>query len=118
MPTLTARIAATSASSTCAARSFATYTRVAAVQSWPVFIVAAKAALPAISSTSASSKTMNGALPDAGLGRQLGQHQRGQRRGRRGLEHDGAAGRQRRADLPDRHHQRVVPWRDLADHAD
>ena len=40
------------------------------------------------------------------------------RRRRRGLEHDRVAGGQRRADLPDRHHQRVVPGRDLADDAD
>ena len=52
------------------------------------------------------------------LGRELGQPQRRQRRRLGGLEHDRVAGRQRRADLPDRHHQRVVPRRDLADHAD
>ena len=34
------------------------------------------------------------------------------------LQHDRVAGGERRADLPDRHHQRVVPGRDLADHAD
>ena len=48
----------------------------------------------------------------------LGQPQRAQRRGRSGLEDDRVAGRQRRADLPDGHHHRVVPRRDLADDAD
>ena len=44
-----------------------------------------------------------------------------QRRGRRRvgrLEHDRVAGRERRGDLPDRHHQRVVPRRHLADDPD
>ena len=36
----------------------------------------------------------------------------------RRLEHDRVAGGQRRGDLPDHHHQRVVPGRHLADHAD
>ena len=36
----------------------------------------------------------------------------------RGLEHDGVAGGDRRRDLPDRHVERVVPRRDLADDAD
>ena len=49
---------------------------------------------------------------------ELGQLERGHGRRLGGLEHDRVAGRQRRADLPDRHHQRVVPRRDLADHAD
>ena len=49
---------------------------------------------------------------------QLGQQGRGRRRGVAGLEHDGVAGRQGRRDLPDHHHQRVVPRRDLADDAD
>ena len=35
-----------------------------------------------------------------------------------GLEHDAVAGRERRRELPDRHHHRVVPRRDLADDAD
>ena len=48
----------------------------------------------------------------------LGQLQGGDR-GRLGrLQDDRVAGRQSRADLPDRHHQRVVPGGDLADHAD
>ena len=34
------------------------------------------------------------------------------------LEHDGVAGGERGRDLPHRHHQRVVPRRDLADDAD
>ena len=36
----------------------------------------------------------------------------------RRLEHDGVAGGDRRGDLPDRHVERVVPRRDLADDAD
>src|SRR4051795_1256920 len=48
------------------------------------------------------------------LGRELGQLQRRHRGRRRRLEDDRAAGRERRADLPHRHHQRVVPRRDLA----
>ena len=36
------------------------------------------------------------------------------RRGVGRLEHHGVAGRERRRELPDRHHQRVVPRRDLA----
>ena len=50
--------------------------------------------------------------------RQLGQQRRGRRRGVARLEDDGVARRQRRGDLPDHHHQRVVPRRDLADDAD
>ena len=49
------------------------------------------------------------------LGGQLGQPQRRHRRGVARLEDDGVAGRDRRGDLPDRHHHRVVPRRDLAD---
>ena len=52
------------------------------------------------------------------LGRELGEPRGRQRRLLGGLQHDRVAGRQRRADLPDRHHQRVVPGRDLADDAD
>ena len=43
--------------------------------------------------------------------------QRGERRLLRRLQHHRVAGRQRRADLPDRHHQRVVPRRDRGDDA-
>jgi hypothetical protein len=46
------------------------------------------------------------------------EHQRRERRLLRGLQNDGVAGRQRRPDLPDGHHQRVVPGRDLPDDAD
>ena len=49
---------------------------------------------------------------------QLGQAQRGQRRCRRRLEHDRVARGQRRADLPRRHDQRVVPRHDGADDTD
>ena len=45
------------------------------------------------------------------------QQRRGGRRVAR-LEHDRVAGGERRADLPRRHQQRVVPGRDLADDAD
>ena len=41
-----------------------------------------------------------------------------QRRLLGGLEHDAVARRERRADLPDGHHQRVVPGSDLTDDAD
>ena len=52
------------------------------------------------------------------LGGQLSEPD-GRCRGRRSrLEHGRAAGGQRRADLPDRHHQRVVPGRDLPDDPD
>ena len=52
------------------------------------------------------------------LGGELGELERRDRRRLGRLEHDRVAGRQRRADLPDGHHQRVVPRRDLADDAD
>ena len=48
----------------------------------------------------------------------LGELQRRHRRRLGGLEDHRVAGGQGRADLPDRHHQRVVPGGDLADHAD
>ena len=48
----------------------------------------------------------------------LGEPERAQRRRRGRLEDDRVAGRQRGADLPDGHHHRVVPRRDLADDAD
>ena len=49
---------------------------------------------------------------------ELRQAQRRQRRLLGRLEHDDVAGRERRRDLPDGHHQRVVPGRDLADDPD
>ena len=52
------------------------------------------------------------------LVRELGEAQRGQRRRLGRLEHDRVAGGERGTDLPDRHQQRVVPGRDLADDAD
>src|SRR5438128_4990558 len=52
------------------------------------------------------------------VGRQLGQPQSRERRPLGWLEHDAVASRQRWGDLPDRHHQRVVPGRDRADHSD
>ena len=56
-------------------------------------------------------------VQDAGrkdVGGQLAQPQRGEWRHRCRLEHDSAARGERRTELPDRHHQRVVPRRDLA----
>ena len=50
--------------------------------------------------------------------RELGEQRRAGRRGVARLEDDRVAGRQRRGDLPDHHHQRVVPRRHLADDAD
>ncbi len=55
---------------------------------------------------------------DPDLDRELGQPQCRQRRARIGLEHGRAPGRQRRGELPGRHHQRVVPGDDLGAHAD
>ena len=52
-----------------------------------------------------------------GLLADLGQQQRGQRRGLGRLEHAGVAGRQRRRQLPGRHQQREVPRDDLPGHA-
>jgi hypothetical protein len=52
------------------------------------------------------------------VGRQLGEAQRRQRGLLTGLEHQGVAGHERRADLPDSHQQREVPWGDAADHAE
>ena len=56
-------------------------------------------------------------VDDAGredLGDVLGHHERRERRLFRGLEDDDVAGGERGADLPDAHHERVVPRRDLA----
>jgi hypothetical protein len=47
---------------------------------------------------------------------QLGQQHRRGRSGVARLEYDGVPGGQGRCDLPDRHHERVVPRRDLTDH--
>ena len=52
------------------------------------------------------------------VGRELGQAQRRQRRLLGGLEHPTLPAASAGRDLPDRHHQRVVPGRDLADDAD
>ena len=53
-----------------------------------------------------------------GLQRELAQAQRGERRLLGRLQHDRAAGRERRRDLPGGHHQREVPRDDLRAHAD
>ncbi len=58
------------------------------------------------------------AVRQPGLLRQLAEHERRERRDRGGLEDHRIAGRQSRPDLPDRHHERVVPGRDLADDPD
>ena len=50
---------------------------------------------------------------EADLARELGEPQRGERRRGVRLQHDRAAGRERRRELPRRHHQRVVPRHDL-----
>jgi hypothetical protein len=54
----------------------------------------------------------------AGLAHELGEPQRGERRLLGGLQHDGAAGRERGPELPRRHEEREVPRDDLADDAD
>ena len=48
----------------------------------------------------------------------LSERERAQRRPRRRLQHDRAAGRERRAELPGRHIERVVPRRDRRHDAD
>ena len=53
-----------------------------------------------------------------GLLADLGEQQRGQRRGLGRLEHDGVAAGQRRRDLPRQHQQREVPRDDLAGDAE
>ena len=50
--------------------------------------------------------------------RRIGQHQRAQRRQLRRLQHDGAAGGERRGHLRHNLMEWVVPRRDAADHAD
>ena len=55
---------------------------------------------------------------EADLQRQLAEAQRRQRRLLGGLEHDRAARRERRAELPRGHQQREVPRHDLPAHAD
>ena len=52
------------------------------------------------------------------VGGDLGESQRAERRELRRLEHDGVAGRERGADLPGRHVERVVPRRDRGDDAE
>ena len=54
----------------------------------------------------------------AGLGEARGEREHGQRRLLGRLEHDRAAGADRRRELPRRHQQRVVPRDDLAGDAD
>ncbi len=66
----------------------------------------------------AAGQDVDHARRQVGLGDDLGQHQRGQRRGLGRLEDDGVAAGQRGRDLPRRHQQREVPRDDLAGHAD
>ena len=66
----------------------------------------------------AAGEDVDHARRQVGLGDDLGQHQRRQRRRLGRLEHDGVAGRQRRRDLPRRHQQREVPRDHLAGHAE
>jgi hypothetical protein len=58
------------------------------------------------------------AVGKPGFQQQLAQLQAGQRRFFRYLEHHGAAGGERGAQLPGRHQQREIPGNDLAHHAD
>ena len=58
------------------------------------------------------------AFGDAGFQRQLGEAEHGQRRQLGGLEDDGVAARERRADLPARDVEREVPRHDEADDAE
>ena len=62
--------------------------------------------------------TLNTPFGNAGALGQLGERQRRERRLRGGLEHDGAAGRERRPDLARDHRERKVPRRDAGDDAD
>ena len=55
---------------------------------------------------------------EPGLDGELGEPERRERRSRIGLEHCGAAGRERGRQLPRRHHQRVVPRHDLGAYTD
>ena len=58
------------------------------------------------------------AVGNAGFLNQFAKQQRGERRLLRGLQHDRAAGRKSRAELPRRHQQREIPRNDLPDDAD
>ena len=69
-------------------------------------------------STPGAGDDVDDAVGHARLGHEVGDQQRGERRLLRGLEHDRAAGGQRRADLPDRGGDRGVPRDDRADDAD
>ena len=71
-------------------------------------------ARPVSRSPQTTLSTPGGSASWRDLGEQRGAHRRGVAR----LEDDGVAGGERRADLPDRHHQRVVPGRHLPDDAD
>ena len=92
---------------------------------WPTSVEPVKAILStpgcAASAAPASPKpvtTLTTPCGHAGLHAQLGQPQRRQRRLLGRLEHDGAARREHRAELPDRQADRAVPRVDRADHAD
>src|SRR3989304_2286497 len=89
---------------------------------WTRFSVAAAAratSLPvATSPVRGTMFTCGGAPRREGVGRRRGEAYRGEGRLLRWLEDDGVAGGEGRPDLPDRHHQRVVPGGDRGDHAD
>jgi len=53
----------------------------------------------------------------AGVGRELGEQQRRERRELRGLDHDRASRGQGRCNLPGQHEQGEIPRDDLSDHA-
>jgi hypothetical protein len=61
--------------------------------------------------------TLKTPLGDTGALTKLGERERGKRRLRRGLEHDGAAARDRRPCLARDHRQRKVPRRNARHHA-
>src|SRR5664280_741313 len=94
--------------------SSATFLTVAAATS----VTRLPAAVEPVNDTMSTSGCAAIASPTTGYGPVVGEQQHRQRRHLAGLEHDRAAGSQRRRHL--RHYlmQRVVPRRDRADHAD
>ena len=65
-----------------------------------------------------SGDDIDDARREADLARQLGEPKCCERCGAGGLHHDGVASGQRRRRLPDRHGERIVPWRDECSNAD
>src|SRR5689334_6729651 len=64
-----------------------------------------------------SSKDVDYSVRDAGFFDQLGEHESSQRRSRGRLQNDRATGSQCWSNLPARHVQRIIPWRDLSYHS-